>query len=62
MDAHLSGLPGRREVGADHIVRHHLAVADNCEHFFVVAPAVVDDKQRPAFETHWAQANGAALF
>lgn len=41
---------------------HRLAAAANCEHFFVVAPAVVDDKQRPSFETLWAQANSDFLF
>ena len=62
MDAHLAELPGRRDIGGDRIVRHRLAAAANCEHFFVVAPAVVDDKQRPSFETLWAQANSDFLF
>lgn len=43
-------------------LQHRLAAAANCEHFFVVAPAVVDDKQRPSFETLWAQANSDFLF
>jgi hypothetical protein len=62
MNARLAELPGRRDVGADRIVRHRLAAAPNCEHLFVVAPAVVDDKQRASFETLWAQANGDSLF
>lgn len=43
-------------------LHHRLAAAANCEHLFVVAPAVVDDKQRRSFETLWAQANGDSLF
>ncbi|MGV0654934.1 hypothetical protein ABQE48_13800 [Mycolicibacterium thermoresistibile] len=62
MDAHLAELPGRRDIGTDRIVRHRIATADNCEHFYVVAPAVVDNKQRPSFETLWAQANSDSLF
>ena len=41
---------------------NRLAAAANCEHLFVVAPAVVDNKQRDSFETLWAQANGDSLF
>lgn len=62
MDEHLAGMAGRREVGQDRIVRHHLSTGPRCEHFYVVAPAVVDDKQRKGFETLWGQANGDALF
>lgn len=62
MDARLGELPGHRDIGADRIVRHRFPAAANCEHFYVVAPAVVDDKQRPAFESLWAQAHNDALF
>lgn len=62
MDAHLAGLPGHRELGADEIARHYIDTAERCEHLFVVAPAVVEDKQRPQFERMWQEANGEKLF
>ncbi len=62
MDTHLAALPGQRIRGEDHIVRHHLPAADRCEHLFVVAPALVDDKQRPQFTTFWQEHNADALF
>ena len=62
MDDHLAGLAGRREVGADGIARHVMATAERCEHLLVVAPAVVEDKQRPQFERLWQAANSDTLF
>lgn len=62
MDAHLAGLPGDRVVGEDRIVRHHLPAGDRCEHLFVVAPALVDDKQRPQFNALWQEYNADGLF
>ncbi|WP_225331223.1 hypothetical protein [Mycobacterium intracellulare] len=62
MNAHLGDLPGRRELGPDGIARHYLDCAERCEHLFVVAPAVVEDKQRPQFERMWQEANSEALF
>lgn len=62
MDHHLGTLPGRRELGQDGIARHYLGTAERCEHLFVVAPALVEDKQRPQFERLWQEANGEKLF
>jgi hypothetical protein len=62
MDIHLAGLPGERILGEDQIVRHHLPAGDRCEHLFVVAPALVDDKQRPQFNTLWQEHNADGLF
>jgi len=62
MDDHLAALPGRREVGPDGIARHVMAAGDRCEHLLVVAPAVVEDKQRPQFERLWQEANSEKLF
>ena len=62
MDAYLADGPGSREVGADRIVRHRVPAGPRCEHFLVVAPAVVDNKQRKGFDHLWARANGAGLF
>lgn len=62
MDQHLEGMPGRRQLGPDGIVRHHVEAAERCEHLFVVAPGVVEDKQRPHFEQMWQEANSEALF
>jgi hypothetical protein len=56
----LAQLPGDRQVGADNIVRHVLrersAELPALEHFYVVCPAVVEDKQRPGFDTWWQEA------
>jgi hypothetical protein len=56
----LAHLPGDRQVGADDIVRHVLrersAELPALEHFYVVCPAVVEDKQRPGFDTWWQEA------
>lgn len=62
MDHHLGTLPGRRELGQDGIARHYLDTAERCEHLFVVAPALVEDKQRPQFERLWQEANSEKLF
>ncbi|OBI29053.1 hypothetical protein [Mycolicibacter sinensis] len=62
MDEHLATMPGERVDTIDGIVRHHVAAAERCEHLFVVAPAVVEDKQRPQFERIWETAHTAALF
>jgi hypothetical protein len=47
-------------VGRDGIVRHVLrersAESPALEHFYVVCPAVVEDKQRPGFEAWWQEA------
>jgi hypothetical protein len=56
----LAHLPGNRVVGADGIVRHVLRERSGegtaLEHFYVVCPAVVEDKQRRGFETWWHEA------
>lgn len=62
MDAYLADSPGQRVVGADRIVRHHLPAGPGCEHFRVVAPAVVEDKQRKGFDRIWANVNSPSLF
>lgn len=61
MDAELRSRPGQRICGADGIVRHVLAAGERCEHLLVVAPAVVQDKQRPQFESMWQEANAESL-
>ncbi|MGV7303110.1 hypothetical protein PJK45_28095 [Mycobacterium kansasii] len=62
MNDYLAMLPGHREIGPDAIVRHYIDSAERCEHLFVVAPAVVKDKQRPQFERMWQEANSEKLF
>lgn len=67
MDEELRGLAGERRVGADGIARHVLRERSEqlpaLEHFFVVCPAVVEDKERPGFEAWWQEAtNDAVLF
>lgn len=53
-------LPGERHVGADGITRHVLrargAELPALEHFYVVCPAVVEDKARPGFDEWWQEA------
>ncbi|WP_307862084.1 hypothetical protein [Mycobacteroides abscessus] len=61
MDTFLATLPGTRSNSSDGITRHTLPAAPRCEHLLVVAPAVVQDKQRPQFETLWQQATSEAL-
>ncbi|WP_280471133.1 hypothetical protein [Nocardia cyriacigeorgica] len=56
----------RRELGDDGIARAVVPGRDGTgphelEHFFVVAPAVVADKERPGFADWWAQATGTDL-
>jgi hypothetical protein len=47
-------------LGADGIARHVLRARGEhlpaLEHFYVVCPAVVDDKARPGFESWWQEA------
>lgn len=67
MDKELRECAGERRVGADGIARHVLRERGEelpaLEHFFVVCPAVVDDKARPGFEAWWQEAtNDAVLF
>lgn len=65
MDDHLHGLPGERHVGDDGIMRHALRARTDelpsLEHFFVVCPAVVDQKQRAGFEAWWQEATTDAV-
>ncbi|MBF6260255.1 hypothetical protein IU468_28810, partial [Nocardia farcinica] len=56
----------RRELGDDGIARAVVPGRDGTgphelEHFFVVAPAVVADKERPGFADWWAHATGTDL-
>jgi hypothetical protein len=59
MNDELRGVPGERRVGADGIVRHVLRARSEqlpaLEHFYVVCPAVVEDKARPGFEAWWQE-------
>jgi hypothetical protein len=65
MNDQLRGLAGERRVGADGIVRHILCAHDGqlpaLEHFFVVCPAVVEDKARPGFDSWWQEATTDAV-
>ncbi len=66
MDHDLRGRGGeRRRTGADGIVRHVVRERDDqlpsLEFFFVVCPAVVDDKQRTGFESWWQEATTDAV-
>jgi hypothetical protein len=65
MDDELRGLAGQRRVGADGIVRHVLRERGEqlpaLEHFFVVCPAVVEDKGRPGFDSWWQEATTDAV-
>lgn len=60
MNDELRCLPGDRRVGSDGIVRHVLrergAQLPALEHFYVVCPAVVEDKARTGFESWWQEA------
>ncbi len=62
MDEHLAGRAGRLEIGPVGITRHIMQTAERCEHLLVVAPAVVEDKQRPQFERMWQEATSDTLF
>ncbi len=65
MNDELRGLPGTRRVGDDQIVRHVLRERGEqlpaLEHFFVVCPAVVEDKARPGFDLWWQVATTDAV-
>ncbi|HEX7823659.1 MAG TPA: hypothetical protein VF477_02030, partial [Mycobacterium sp.] len=60
MDEKLRTLAGERRVGADGIVRQVIRERGEqlpaLEHFYVVCPAVVEDKARPGFEVWWQEA------
>lgn len=60
MNDELHGLPGERRVGVDGIVRHVVRARFEqlpaLEHFYAVCPAVVQDKERPGFQTWWQEA------
>ncbi|WP_292976259.1 hypothetical protein [Mycobacterium sp.] len=60
MNDELHGLPGERRVGVDGIVRHVVRARSEqlpaLEHFYAVCPAVVEDKERPGFQTWWQEA------
>ncbi|MBU8820315.1 hypothetical protein KL864_31025 [Mycolicibacterium goodii] len=62
----LATLPGQRRVGEDGIVRHVVCERGDTlparEHFYVVCPAVVEDKERPGFDEWWREATDAVLF
>jgi hypothetical protein len=65
MNDELVGLSGQRRVGTDGIVRHVLRERTEqvpaLEHFFVVCPAVVEDKARPGFDSWWQEATTDAV-
>lgn len=61
MDVELLAKPGQRICGPEGITRHVLPAGERCEHLLVVAPAVVQDKQRPQFESMWQEATGESL-
>ncbi|GBE67760.1 hypothetical protein MFM001_42220 [Mycobacterium sp. MFM001] len=66
MADYLATLPGRREIGRDGIARHILrersSTPPSLEHFFVEAPAGVENKSRPGFDAWWREATSDALF
>lgn len=57
----LAGFPGDRQLGAGGVVRHILRRRTSelpaVEHFYVVCPGVVEDKERPGFEAWWQEAS-----
>lgn len=65
MNDALHRLPGERRTDGDGIVRHVLRARTDqppaLEHFFVVCPAVVEDKERPSFEAWWQEATTDAV-
>lgn len=65
MDQDLRGRGGERRTGADGIVRHVVRERDDqlpaLEFFYVVCPAVVEDKQRTGFESWWQEATTDAV-
>lgn len=64
MHERLTTLPGRRDNRPDGITRHILRerATDGVDHLYVAAPAGVEAKQRPGFESWWHEATGSALF
>ncbi len=65
MDQDLRGRGGERRTGGDGIVRHVVRERGiqlpALEFFYVVCPAVVDDKQRAGFESWWQEATTDAV-
>jgi hypothetical protein len=65
MDQELRRYAGEPRVGADgilrRVVRERGDLLPALEHFFVVCPAVVEDKQRPGFEAWWQEATTDAV-
>ena len=65
MDQDLRGRGGERRTGADGVVRHVVRERGDqlpaLEFFYVVCPAVVDDKQRAGFESWWQEATTDAV-
>jgi hypothetical protein len=65
MEEELRECAGERRIGADGIVRHVVRARSEqlpaLEHFFVVCPAVVEDKARPGFEVWWQEATTDAV-
>lgn len=65
MTDQLASMPGRRDTEPDGIARH--IVRDRANHpcaleqFYVVAPAGVEAKARPGFESWWQEATAVAL-
>ncbi|MEN4466787.1 hypothetical protein VXE65_32615 [Mycolicibacterium conceptionense] len=60
MHSALMQMPGSRQVQSDGIVRHVIrertAELPALEHFYVVCPAVVEDKERAGFDAWWQEA------
>lgn len=62
MTAALQAMPGRPVAGSSGITRMVLRSRDDhpgfpqLEHYYVVAPAVVEDKARPGFDAAWREA------
>ncbi|WP_082730657.1 hypothetical protein [Mycolicibacterium chlorophenolicum] len=66
-DSGRQAVVGERRIGVDGVTRQVLRERGEqlpaLEHFFVVCPAVVEDKARPGFEAWWQEAtNDAVLF
>lgn len=65
MDQDLRGRGGERRTGDDGVVRHVVRERGDqlpaLEFFYVVCPAVVDDKQRAGFESWWQEATTDAV-
>lgn len=65
MTRQLAAQPGDRHDGPDGITRHVLRARGtelpSLEHFYVVCPAVVEDKARPGFDEWWQEATSDAV-